>query len=288
MLTYKILNYRETREQIALDDDFMQSLNPKMYEFLQIEDPSLEKYKEVCYRSARNFKTHEKEFINHQMGIIQKRWLEMNLPPLEVYIARTNGTEMRSLCYTRGKTIFLNSKWVLSNSLATGSLMAHELFHVFSRQNPEIKSKAYKFFGFKKVDEIFPEDRVLNPDCVINNYAIEAYVGLSFKKTWVVPYISSIKGSFSYRVFDLTSRTSHSIWKTSLPWSIGITTQYIAHAEEICADFFCSGLMGVRRLMLYNPLKVKSFMKALTAPEPLQVREPVQFSSPKPVLRMDD
>lgn len=188
MLNVKILEIKETRIELRREDDFTNALNERMYSFLGI-DPSLEEYKKACDYSAIDFGLDEEIKVIKAVKKLKKLWVEFNLPPLDVNISRTDGSEMNGLSYTRGNTVFLNSTWVLKSQIATTSLITHEIFHVLSRQCPELKAKAYAFFNFKEVPEIFPEDAVINPDAVRNNYAAET--SIDGKNVWVVPYISN-------------------------------------------------------------------------------------------------
>ncbi len=86
--------------------------------------------------------------------------LTVKLPETVVFIKTTGYEEGGANGYTRDNGIFLNR-----NSLSPG-LVAHEIFHIISRYNPNLITAVYETLGFKACNEIsFPSAlRITNPD----------------------------------------------------------------------------------------------------------------------------
>ena len=259
MLSFKFLSSLEAQSQILQKDDYLNSLDLyNLVNFHKVE--TKEQYLEIAKSSIEGFTFDERKKIEEAMLKIKLRWKELNLPPLHVSFIKTNGLEMRSLAYTRGNCIYLNSGYFNFWCNLHG-LLAHEIFHVLSRSNPSLKDDLYSFFGFYKVDEVKPYGTVLNPDAPVNNYAIKVYRG--FTKSEVVPVITFSRlylKPIAFKVFDKKTKETISVYKTTLPLQIGISTFYLAHPEEICADFF---KLLFQKGWFYNPWKLLMFRRAL-------------------------
>jgi len=84
-----------------------------------------------------------------------------------------------SVYFTRERAVFIPKNELYEGNRALLPVMLHELFHLISRYNPALRSKLYALIGFQKLDAPlhFPapllERRLLNPDGIDHNYAIE-------------------------------------------------------------------------------------------------------------------
>lgn len=142
--------------------------------------------------------------------------------------------------------------------------LVHELFHLLSRYNPELKHRLYAVLGFKPLDAPLVWSDFLRPRLLHNPDAVDMAYGIELKNAqgkpfWAVPVIYSKHGRaqsdlgfFDHLVFQLFE-----VEKRQEAWhikaenvglqpdetqgffeQIGRNTNYIIHPEEVLADNF--------------------------------------------------
>ncbi|PKG37209.1 hypothetical protein [Psychromonas sp. Urea-02u-13] len=191
----------------------------------------------------------------------QLQKLKIDLPS-KIGVILTDGKEEGNAPYTRGNSIILQHD-KLSSSKELKKLIAHEIFHIYSRNNPLVKDNLYKAIGFFPAKELeFPNTlkgrRITNPDAPNNNYVIR--VKFNNEKLWVYPiifsetdrYIPSKRGEFyDYLQFKLlvlddgSSRILDFSQVSGYFEQVGKNTNYIIHPEEILADNFALMVLGI-------------------------------------------
>ena len=190
--------------------------------------------------------------------------------PEKILLVKTTGAEEGHAAYTRANAIVLPARRV--RTVPPARLKAdicHEIFHILSRANPELREKLYGIIGFAKCEEIeFPAElqhrKITNPDAPRNDHYIQ--VKVEGKKQFAVPILFSRTDTynpaeggefFNYLQFKLllvertgepgrmaAIRDASGIRLIDVPQAsgfieqIGKNTQYIIHPEEILADNF--------------------------------------------------
>jgi hypothetical protein len=187
-----------------------------------------------------------------------------------IHIIKISGAAYGSEAfYTRENCIMIPEAQFGMSSKGFTDVMLHELFHIVSRYDEEIKDKAYDLIGFHKINAYqvrninLQKQILLNPDGLSNNYAI-SLTDPAGKTLEAVPVIYSkqtryqqfVPDFFNYIQFDLfaiedSKSTSPYIKEkpiqiTSIDKSyysdffrqISDNTQYIIHPDEIMADNF--------------------------------------------------
>lgn len=179
--------------------------------------------------------------------------------------------------YTRGKDILIPENiFPLDEESRQLPVMIHEVFHILSRYNTELKKDLYGYIGFFKAEKPIKLNPVLqkilltNPDGVSFQYAIELEGGVPGKLA--VPLITSKfknfrpdnPAFFDYLNFDLYELKdlgsyyevlSDDNGKTTIPLKttpvfftkIKDNTQYIIHPDEIMADNFMLALLAYEK-----------------------------------------
>ena len=94
-----------------------------------------------------------------------------------IYFVKTTGGEEGKAFYTRDTTVVIPREQLTSNSEALEKAIGHELFHILSRENPELRERLYATIGFCKCPEIeFPAQlksrKITNPDAPRNDHFI--------------------------------------------------------------------------------------------------------------------
>ncbi len=148
---------------------------------LQKEGATIEEYKALLASQVKDFTPEEERLVNDAMADIQERLYELGFTfPVEENVSiikTTMAEEPGAGAYTHGNDIYIGEEvmeLVLENKEEYGELfdtfMAHELFHVMSRNDKEFKENMYRLIGFTLEDEepdFSPEVReklISNPD----------------------------------------------------------------------------------------------------------------------------
>ncbi len=118
----------------------------------------------------------------HAAQAIEK--LQRELPgflPAEMRMVRTTGDEEFGAFYTLKKSIIFPA-WSTSFQVVTfgggliDDILYHELFHIFTRNNPETAKQIYEVLGFTPMDFTIPQDLkkriITNPDVTSIHYAV--------------------------------------------------------------------------------------------------------------------
>jgi len=185
-----------------------------------------------------------------------------------ILLIKTSGEEEGGAGYTRANAVMLPQ--ALADESELERLLAHEIFHVVSRNNPELKHALYEAIGFKECGELalppaLAVRKMTNPDAPANEHCIEVQVdGAS---AWAMPILLSREERydpaanvpfFGYLTLSmlLVERAANAGAPAQpverdgapiiLPFNrvggvfeqIGHNTEYVIHAEEILASNF--------------------------------------------------
>jgi len=176
--------------------------------------------------------------------------------PAQVLFVKTTGLEEGDAAYTRANAIFLPPSQLASKDLPF--LVAHELFHVLSRQNPKLRDELYAAIGYHPCTVVLPPKiaavRISNPDAPLNEHCIR--VGLDGQQVLVTPILFSrsetydvTKGGTFFDYLEMKfMRVDNNVNAdvrladprelTGFIEQIGRNTGYIIHPEETVADNF--------------------------------------------------
>lgn len=171
--------------------------------------------------------------------------------------------------YTRDRIIYIPENiFPLKDKSTFRSTMIHEVFHIISRYNPDLRHEMYSWIGFfpankqVKLNNFLSKRILTNPDAPSFQYVIKLKMKGGDEKL-AVPLITSkfenfktsISQFFDYLNFDLyelEDKGEYYLVKTNTNGSTTIhlqetpsffeqikdNTQYIIHPEEIMADNF--------------------------------------------------
>ncbi len=191
--------------------------------------------------------------------------------PKKLNIIKTKGKHYgNGVYYTRENCIIVPAD-VLKNKGKDEffSTMIHEVFHVYSRLNPEKREKLYELIGFRQLKEnlilsdLLKNRVLLNPDGIDFRYYISLQIAPD-KEIRAVPIIYSNEPTFkknkpsffnylkfelfeikviNYKTVEVVTKKdgSSTLNLKELPdfWrQIRENTQYIIHPDEILADNF--------------------------------------------------
>jgi hypothetical protein len=107
--------------------------------------------------------------------------LDLKIP--HIFLVKTTGGEEFDSAYTRHRSIVLPASFTLAaDERRDFFLLAHELFHVLSRENPAQRHALYALLGFKRLAKFeYPpeleERRLSNPDAHSYDHALSVDTG---------------------------------------------------------------------------------------------------------------
>ena len=262
----------EGRKILTTRDDFIERLSPfdRAARMKTDREVSEKEFLEFVGQNVLAWTGPEREKLSAALAAIQPALKALSLPfPKKIYMVKTSGKEEGGAAYTRANAIVFPVNMLAGNNRSMQKLVSHELFHVLSRANPELKERLYRVIGFEKCDEIeFPAKlksrKLTNPDAPKNDHCIR--VKVDGKDSWAVPILFSRtekydpgRGGQFFRYLEfrllMVERSSDSeavkpIYDGSEPRlagmnkvsgffeQVGRNTGYIIHPEEILADNF--------------------------------------------------
>lgn len=180
--------------------------------------------------------------------------LPLSLPKV-IYLIKTTGAEEGKAFYTRGTAIVLPESRVRdAGAEVLERTLAHELFHIWSRQNVTLREELYHLIGFSKCQEMaFPTElkprKITNPDAPRNDHSI--HLRLAGREVVGVPILFSASEKydtnrggefFNYLQFKFllvpTNELAGPEEVSGFFEQVGRNTTYVIHPEEILADNF--------------------------------------------------
>lgn len=272
----------EATKILTSRDDFVRRMSPfdRAARMKTDKDVSEREYIQFVGKNVLEWNDSEKRKITAAFLGISDTLENLSLPfPENVLIIKTTGKEEGGAAYTRGNAIVFPKDHLKSSKEKIQKELCHELFHILSRANPELREKLYAVIGFVKCSEVtFPAElrnrKITNPDAPKNDHCI--HVTFKGEMSWGIPILYSSlekydmeRGGefFDYLTFkmllverDERSFTVKPIYDDEKPKLVGIqqvsgfyeqvgrNTGYIIHPEEILADNFAHLVMGNREL----------------------------------------
>jgi hypothetical protein len=270
---FSFATIEQGRKLLTARDDFVSLLSPfdRAARMKTAEKVSEQDYLRFVSNNVLGWDSDGQAFAQSVLSNIQPRLTELSLPfPETIYFVETTGVEEGDASYTRANAIILpRSVLEKKDRQFLREVIAHELFHVLSRKNPELREKLYAIIGFQPCGEIiFPTKlaatKLTNPDAPKNDHCIR--LGIGDTSVWAVPIIFSRSAHydadrgdpfFSYLrmqflIVDRKGPASDALaaYDPSNPRllsenevsgfyeQVGRNTSYIIHPEEILADNF--------------------------------------------------
>ena len=267
----------EAAEILTRKDDFIQRLSAFDRAARMKTDRTIseEEFLGFVKANVTSWTDAEKREVESAIGKIRPALEALSLPlPKTIALLKTTGMEEGQAFYTRDTAIvFPESQLTGKNATALEKTIAHELFHILSRENPAMRQALYQAIGFTPCAEIqLPASvqarRITNPDAPRNDHSIRLHA--DGKEITAVPILFSATENydirrggefFSYLQFQFLILENGSGSPSAgevLPPSrvsgffeqVGRNTDYIIHPEEILAENFA--------LLVLNEQKVAS------------------------------
>lgn len=267
---FNFLNKEKASYYLSKEDDFINRLSP--FDMSSRMKTSTEVSKEdfIKFISLQTLSWNKDE-INRIDKILEKIKAKIGIYniyfPATIYLIKTTGFEEGNAAYCRGNSIIvIPEDDLLKNDNQIEELLIHEMFHIFSRNNPSIQEKLYSIVGFTKCSELeLPETiqkwKITNPDASFFNYYFTSIV--HGKELKLMPILlakseyDEVRGDdfFDYLSFLFIGIHIEDEKVTPLVYDnkyfiispdnarnyfdlIGNNTTYTIHPEEVLADNF--------------------------------------------------
>ena len=273
---YQVLNQNEAAAALVLDtcEFFFEKITPLEIEIQSggsikdsVRATALQAYLGFLRNEALNFESQEAEFVqncmNQALSLSESAGLNLqDLPTIGLL-------KMRGLAYGPGIFFTRNANIAipasnLQNAENLTRVLIHEIFHIYSRYQPEKRLAMYELLGFKALEglhlnEILIKRALYNPDGVNLRYTLTIQDPQGQERQ-VIPAIISRHSShvpempfFNYidfRLFPIEFSepkiarvlSQHGGWKPEeiqgFFEQVGRNTRYIIHPDEILADNF--------------------------------------------------
>jgi hypothetical protein len=263
----------EGRQILTANDPFTKSLSrfDLQCRLKTDKDVSLDDWKHFTAEHVRAWEPDEIATVRRALMRLKTRLADLRLPlPGVIELIRTTGDEENHAAYTRANAIVLPKRVLSYDETQLDRLLAHELFHLFSRHDGALRARLYKIIGFEVCEPIelptsLAARRVTNPDaplidCTIalptkeGKTVVGAPILYSQAKNYDAKSGKSLFQLFIFRLMVVERQRENGPWRAALKMGqpvvinpreeqayldkIGENTNYIIHPEEILADNF--------------------------------------------------
>lgn len=279
----------EGKQILTAQDDFVHRMSPfdRAARMKTDKDVSEKDYLEFVGKNVLAWTGAEQQKITTSFQGVRTELEALSLPfPKKVFFVKTTGKEEGGAAYTRANAIVFPKAYLRVPITKIQKIICHELFHIMSRTNPDLREKLYMAIGFMKCNEVeFPlilkSRKITNPDAPRNDHCIR--IQFKAKDHWAIPILFSSaekynveRGGefFNYLQFQflLVERTDDSLFVkpvyngkepqlagmqqvSGFFEQVGRNTRYIIHPEEILADNFA--LLVLREPDVPSPAIIK-------------------------------
>jgi hypothetical protein len=268
-------------------------------------DVSVDEFVEFIKQQVRPWTNDDKTRITAAIESAAPKLarLKLDLPQM-IPLIKTTGDEEGGATYTRAGAIVIPQSQLDRRNANIENLLIHELFHVLTSHNPQLKEALYETINFKKCNDVELPDslrkkRITNPDGPLNDHYVELQHNLQTMPVVPVIYSSAEKYDtekggpfFRYITFRLLAiENSNDRWRykkapdgrpillepKNVPdyfAKIGANTNYVIHPEEILAENFVLLVNNTQNLRSKWVIdKMKNLLKSVRHLENAEVPE---------------
>jgi hypothetical protein len=271
---------REGSDLLKRHDRYLNAQSPLDRQLRRQTDAEVSKneFAEFSAEQALAWLAPQRAAITRAVAVLAERWKGWRLPwPPVITLVHTTGREEGDSAYCRGATIALSTQRLFKAQPEDQleHLLAHELFHVLSSHNPELRKALYEIIGFTVCNEIaLPPElaarKITNPDAPTIDCYLEvrrpdvtwhlAPVLISKRDRYTPEQSTELFDYISFQLLEVEQRGER--WRPLLrdgqpvlhkPASvpefaeqIGGNTGYIIHPDEVLAENFALLVAGKR------------------------------------------
>ena len=283
------------KSRLAKYDAYIKGLSPfeRAAKILKAGPISTEEYIDFIGAQTLEWDENDKAKLKKIIQIASSKLAPYarHIPP-DIYLIKTTGEDEGAAPYTRGISIVLPKRTVQQSTKGLERLFYHELFHIISRKNTQLRDELYALIGFQPCEVIsltkgMMPRRISNPDAPVVEHCIKITEG--GKSHWVAPVLFSripeynpkVGGTFfrylEMRLMAIDRDSAKPILRDDKPVlfrprevqgffeQIGNNTNYILHPEETLANNFV--FLITKKQDLPNPEIPEKIKNVLLKPE---------------------
>ena len=182
---------------MAKHDAYIKGLSPfeRAAKILKAGPVSTEEYIDFIGAQTLEWDENDKAKLKKIIQIASSKLAPYarHIPPY-IYLIKTTGKDEGAAPYTRGISIVLPNRTVRQSTKGLERLFYHELFHIISRNNTQLRDELYALIGFNPCgvvslpDDLMPR-RISNPDAPVVEHCIR--VTENDMPHWVAPVLFS-------------------------------------------------------------------------------------------------
>lgn len=271
--SFKFADKKQANKVLAVSDKYIENLGKFDLEArVGKKHATRKELLDKIENNTRDFTEAEKDSVSKAFGIlsncIEGKNIKLPLPKELLLIKTTMEEEGGAAAYTRGDVICIGEGYLKKISTPRlAKLLAHELFHVLTRDNKDFRKSMYEIIGFNILDKEFKfaddvKDKFIsNPD--VNSYDNYAMLNVEGETRPCTMIIYSDKdydgGSFFDYVhiglvpldnnFEPIINSGHTVIydlddASDFYSKVGRNTGYVINPEECLADNFSMALCG--------------------------------------------
>ena len=256
---------------LSVRDTYIEAMSPfDLAVRLKTAEPTtVEAYLRQSSAAVRPFTAEDEQRLSAAFEILLPKLARWQLPwPKTVLLVKATAEHESGAAYCRGPVIVLPEVRLSPDANSLAKLLAHEMFHVLSNQNPELRRDLYALVGFEhggaaELPNALAERKITNPDApTLTDYA---KVTIGEREALIVPILiaepakfdpalnKNLFGYLQLRLLEVTLSESglqpvldesgnprlHEVHQVpGYLELIGHNTRYIIHPEEVLADNF--------------------------------------------------
>ena len=209
-LAFEFATAAQAREIVGRNDDFIAQMSPfdRAARLKTDRNVSQDEYLSFLKSQVSDWSPSDKaafmpilDATRSLVARFQLRW------PDKIYLVKFEDKEHADTHYTRGKAILfpqsdLMTELPLKQPEFFSAIVAHELFHILSRYNPELRETLYAAIGFIPCGEVelpsdLAETQISNPDEPKTDYCIRVQIDGS--DALVMPFLHSKFGKYDVK-----------------------------------------------------------------------------------------
>jgi hypothetical protein len=191
----------EAKKRLTEKDEFIKSLSPfdRSARLMTDKPVSEEEFLEYLAEQVMPWTDDEINRLRPVIESISKKLKRFKLHyPQKILLIKTTGLEEGGVAYSRPNGIIIPQNMLIQNSDGLEMTLIHELFHIFTANNPKLKEALYGVIHFQKCNEIelpekFRDIKITNPDGIKMDHYVEVEHQGKVKQIVPILYSSSAK-----------------------------------------------------------------------------------------------
>ena len=187
-------NIEQGRAVLGADDEWLPRTSELQRATLMGRDPpaGIEPFRAWQAEAVQAWTPAARARWQHALEVIAPALDRLQLPwPPEVLLVQTSGRESADQPHTRANAVVLPAQFE-QQGFSDAEVLAHELWHVLSRRNPELATKLYALIGYEPVADLqwpplWLPLRIVNQDAPFDRHAMR--LSLQGRSVTVMPVL---------------------------------------------------------------------------------------------------